>query len=268
MGDEELAQVLGECADAALELGHHRGAVVGHRQRERQAGGAARCVGPAVGGVDGQKREHPAHDRVLVLVGQVSVDHVHRRPEQHFVNRPAFGVVGCAGIHLVEGLGRFANVEAAERPCGSLTPADQFGHAGDGLEAVLLAEVRHQLHRVAVEDHRLFAVFADVGRHHVRFHRGQRVESEILGDLACRRELHRTRDLVSEAVDQFDRRRHAARVGVGFQAHGAQARRAAESPRRSVRCARHPRRSRHSPSCSSSRPVLVGGQRVTRICQY
>ena len=40
--DEQFAQVFGERADAAFELGHHRGAVVGYCQRERQTGGAAR----------------------------------------------------------------------------------------------------------------------------------------------------------------------------------------------------------------------------------
>jgi hypothetical protein len=101
---------------------------------------------------------------------------------------------------------------------GALAPADQLGHAGHGIEAVLLAEVRHQLDWVAIKDHRLFAGFADVGRHHLGLHRGQGVQPEILGDLACGGELHRTCDLIPEAVDQFDGRRHATRVGIGFQA--------------------------------------------------
>jgi hypothetical protein len=53
--------------------------------------------------------------------------------------------------------GRFANIEAAERLCRSLAPADQLGHTRDGVGAVLVGEVGHELHRVAVEDHRLFA---------------------------------------------------------------------------------------------------------------
>ena len=78
---EHLAQVLGEGADAALEFGHHRGALFGDGQGEGQAGGAAGRVGPAVGGVDGEEGEHAAHDGVLLLVRQVAVDDVHGRAE-------------------------------------------------------------------------------------------------------------------------------------------------------------------------------------------
>jgi hypothetical protein len=48
---------------------------------------------------------------------------------------------------------------------------------------MLVPQVRHQLHRVAVENHGFLAVFADVGGHHVRFHRGQRVQAKVFGDL-------------------------------------------------------------------------------------
>ncbi len=80
----------------------------------------------------------------------------------------------------------------------------------------------HQFHRVAIEDHRLLATLADVHAHHVGVDGGQRVQPEVLGDLAGGGELHGPGDLVAEAVDQLDGRGHAADVGVGLQTDGAQ----------------------------------------------
>ena len=114
--------------------------------------------------------------------------------------------------------GGLADVEAAERPCGTLAPSDQFGHAHDGVGAVLLGEVGHEFHGVAVEDHGLFAGFADVDRHDVGVDGGQGVQAEVLGDLAGGGELHRPGDLVAEAVDELDGGGHAAGVGVGLEA--------------------------------------------------
>ena len=151
---EHLAQVFGERADAAFELGHHLPALFGDGEGEGEAGGAAGGVGPAVGGVDREEGEHAAHDGVLLLVRQVAVDDVHGGTEEGLVDGAALGLVGGAGVHLVDGLGRLADVEAAQCFCGALAPGDEFGHAHHGVGAVLLGEVGHQLHRVAVEDHR------------------------------------------------------------------------------------------------------------------
>lgn len=133
------------------------------------------------------------------------------------------GFVCGAGVHLVDRLGWLANVEAAERPGGALAPGDKFGHAGDGVGAVFVGEVGHQLHGVAVEDHGFFAGFADVDRHDVGVDGGQGVEAEVLGDLTWGGELDGPGDLVAEAVDEFDGGGHAAGVGVGLEAQGAQA---------------------------------------------
>ena len=119
---------------------------------------------------------------------------------------------------------RRAHLEAAERLRGALAPPDHFRHAGDSFGAVLVGEVGHQLHRVAVEDHRLVAVIAEIDRHHVGLDAGQGVELEFRCDLRWHGELHRTRDLVTESVDQLDGGRHPAGVGIGFQAHRVQAR--------------------------------------------
>src|ERR1700730_5219048 len=121
-------------------------------------------------------------------------------------------------------LGGWGNIEAAECFCRSLAPADQLGHARDGVGAVLVGEVGHELHRIAVEDHRLFAFVTEVDRHHLGIDRGPRGEPELLGDLTRHGELHRTRNLVAESVDELDGGRHASGVGVGLQTHGAQTR--------------------------------------------
>ncbi len=223
-------------------------ALVGDGEGEGEAGGAAGGVGPAVGGVDGEEREHAAHDGVLLLVRQVAVDDVHRRAEQCLVDGAALGFVCGAGVHLVDGLGRFAHIEAAECAGGALAPGDQFGHAHDGVVAVLLGEVGHEFHRVAVEDHGLFAGLADVDGHDVGVDGGQGVQAEVLGDLAGGGELHRPGDLVAEAVDQLDGGGHAAGVGVGLQAEGAQAGALEQGGGGRVRCGRRRRRSRHSHS--------------------
>ena len=136
----------------------------------------------------------------------------------------AFGLIGGTGVHLVQALRRCAYLESAERTGGALAPGDQLRHTHDGVGTVFLAEVRHQRDGIAVEDHRRVTGLAEVERHHVRIDRGQRVQAEVLGDLACRRKLHRPRDLVTESVDQFDGRRHAAAVRVGLQAHRFQPR--------------------------------------------
>ena len=135
----------------------------------------------------------------------------------------ALGFVCGAGIHLVDGLGWLADVEAAQRFGGALAPGDEFGHAHDGVVAVLLGEVGHEFHRVAVEDHRLFAGLADVDRHDVGVDGGQGVEAEVFGDLAGGGELHRPGDLVAEAVDELDGGGHAAGVGVGLEDQGLEA---------------------------------------------
>ena len=159
-------------------------ALFGDGEGEGEAGGAAGRVGPAVGGVDGEEGEHAAHDGVLLLVGQVAVDDVHGGAEEGFVDGAALGFVGGAGVHLVDGLGWLANIEAAQCLCGALAPGDEFGHARDGVHAVLLGEVGHEFHGVAVEDHGFFAGFADVDRHDVGVDGGQGVEAEVLGDVA------------------------------------------------------------------------------------
>ena len=89
------------------------------------------------------------------------------------------------------------------------TPADQLRHADDRVGAVFLAEMGHQLHRVAVEDHRLLTGLPDVGRHHFGVDGRKSVQAKLFGDLGCGGELHRSRDLVAESVDEFDRRCHA-----------------------------------------------------------
>ena len=220
---EHLAQVLGERADAAFEFGHHLPALFGDGEGEGEAGGAAGGVGAAVGGVDGEEGEHAAHDGVLLLVGQVAVDDVHGGAEECFVDGAALGFVCGAGVHLVDGLGWLADVEAAECFGGALAPGDEFGHARDGVHAVLLGEVGHEFHGVAVEDHRFFAGLADVDGHDVGVDGGQGVEAEVLGDLAGGGELHRPGDLVVEAVDEFDGGGHAAGVGVGLEDEGLEA---------------------------------------------
>ena len=169
-----------------------------------------------------RKASMPRMTACFSLFGQVAVDDVHGGAEEGLVDGAALGFVCGAGVHLVDGLGWFADVEAAQRPCGALAPGDEFGHAHDGVGAVLLGEVGHEFHRVAVEDHGLFAGLADVDRHDVGVDGGQGVEAEVLGDLAGGGELHRPGDLVAEAVDEFDGGGHAAGVGVGLEAEGPQ----------------------------------------------
>ena len=220
---EHLAQMLGERTDAAFELGHHLPTLFGHGEGEGEAGGATGGVGPAVGGVDGEEGEHAAHDGVLLFVGQVAVDDVHGGAEQRLVDGAALRFVCGAGVHLVDRLGRLADVEPAKRLGGALAPGDEFGHAHDGVGAVFLGEVGHQFHRVAVEDHGFFAGLADVDRHHVGVDGGQGVQAEVLGDLARGRELHGPGDLVAEAVDELDGGGHAAGIGVGLEDEGLEA---------------------------------------------
>ncbi len=100
----------------------------------------------------------------------------------------------------------------------------RLGHPRDGIDAVLVGKVGHELHRVAVEDHRLLAVVAEIDRHHLGVDGGQRVEPKLLGDLRRHGELHRARDLVAEPIDELDGGRHPAGVGVGLEAHRAQTR--------------------------------------------
>ena len=224
--------MFGERADTAGELGHHGGAVVGHRQRKCQAGRAAGGVRAAIGGVDGEKCQHPAQDCVFVFVRQVAVDGVHRRAEQHLMDGPTFGFVGRTGIHLIQRLGRCAHLESAQRFRRPLAPSDQLGHARDRFGAVFLAEMHHQLHRIAVEDHRLLTGLADIDRHHFRVDGRKGVQAELFGDLGGGGELHRSRDLVAESVDELDRRGHSTAIGVGLQTQRAQARTLQDGRRR------------------------------------
>ncbi len=139
------------------------------------------------------------------------------------MDRFSFGFVCRAGVHLVKGLGRCAYLEAAERFCGTLAPADHLGHAGDGFGAELLREVSHQLHRIAVEDHRFVAVVAEINRLHLGIDGRQGIKPELFGDLRGGGKLHGTGDLVTESIDQLDRGRHATGVSVGLQAQRPQA---------------------------------------------
>ncbi len=145
-------------------------------------------------------------------------------PNSISMDRGTFGFVGRTGIHLVERFRRCAHFEAAQRFRGSLTPGDQLGHAHDRVGAVFLAEMRHQLHRIAVENHRLLTGLADVDRHHFGVDGRKSIQAKLFGDLGGGGELHRSRDLVAESVDELDRRGHSTAVGVGLQAERAQAR--------------------------------------------
>jgi len=100
-------------------------------------------------------------------------------------------------------------VQTSKRPSARAGPWLQpisFGHAGDGpRKPCFLAEMRHQLQRVAVEDHRLFAVIADVRRHHNPVRSRGRVSSprSLVIWLAIGN-CTEPAILVMEAVDQFD----------------------------------------------------------------
>ena len=56
---ELCGQILRDCADPALDLGH--GDVPGGRQGERQAERTAGVIGASVGGVDGEECQHTPH---------------------------------------------------------------------------------------------------------------------------------------------------------------------------------------------------------------
>ena len=65
VGDEQILQVLAHRTDAALEFGHHHRVHAGNGQGEGQTRRAARRERAAVGGVDGQERQHAPDRRVL-----------------------------------------------------------------------------------------------------------------------------------------------------------------------------------------------------------
>ena len=58
----------------------------------------------------------------------------------------------------------------------------------------------------------------------IRHRRRAEIQAEFFRDLWWHRELHRSCDLVAESVDELDGRGHPAAIGVGLQAHRAQAR--------------------------------------------
>ena len=121
----------------------------------------------------------------------------------------------------------FGGVRTSNRPNafrGPLTPGDQLGHAHDRVDAVLFAEMRHQLNRIAVEDHRLLTGLTDVDGHHVGFDGRKSIQAKLFGDLRGCGKLHRSGDLVAESVDEFDCRGHSTAIGIGFQTQRAQAR--------------------------------------------
>ena len=100
------AQMRGQRADAAPQLLDQQRVLVGHGEPVRQRRGGAGRRGSAVGGVDREQRQHAAQRAVLLLVGQVAVEHIGDRSEQQVGDRRPLEFVCRAGIHLVERLRR------------------------------------------------------------------------------------------------------------------------------------------------------------------
>ena len=72
--------------------------------------------GPPEGRVHRQERQQPPHLGVANRVGEVAVDDIHDRAEHGRADGLALGLVGGAGVHLVERLRRRAHLEAARGP--------------------------------------------------------------------------------------------------------------------------------------------------------
>ena len=123
-----------------------------------------RGVRSAIGRVHRQECQHSADHRVAPLVGDVAVDHVHRRAEQHVVDGLALVLVGGAGVHLVDGLGRLQSVEAAQR-LSWRWPSHTAGPCPSRLPCRASRSSRSSSSSGRGENHRLFAVLADVDRH-------------------------------------------------------------------------------------------------------
>ena len=77
-------------------------------------------------------------------VGEEAVDHVHDAAEHGGADGLPLRLVGGAGPHLVERLGRRAHVEAADGPGRGLGPGRHLGHAEHRLDPDRLAEVLEQ----------------------------------------------------------------------------------------------------------------------------
>ena len=93
----------------------------------------------------------------LSPVGEEAVDDVHHAAEHGGADGLALLLVGGARPHLVERLGRLADVEPPDGPGRGLGPGRHLGHAQHGLEAERLAQVVEQALGVAVEQDRRLA---------------------------------------------------------------------------------------------------------------
>ena len=149
-------EALRERADAALQLVHHP-AVLGRREREHEAGGAAGRVGPAEGRVDREEREHGAQDLVPGRVGEEPIDDVHHAAEEAQPQRVALLDALRRVEDLAEAARRAARIEAVERARGPLHEHRELREALGGVGAVVLGEVLQHPHRVRVHVQRRLA---------------------------------------------------------------------------------------------------------------
>jgi len=187
-------------------------------QRRRGAGRRRATVG----GVARQQRQHAAQSAVLLLVGQIAVDDVGDRSEQHVGDRRTLEFVCRTCIHLVERLRRLARLEPPERARRGLTPCHQTSHPVDGLRAVHFVDVRQQLHRVGVVDERFVTDTPQRHRHDVEVHRRQSVQPQLAAHDGRRRNLHGSSDLELVSIEKLDGGSHSARVQLEVQAQRAQ----------------------------------------------
>ena len=170
-----------------------------------------------------RKASIPRSAACFCLVREVAVQDVGGAAEEHLGDAGPLGVVGRAGVHLVQALGQRARLEAAQGPGRRGAPAHHLGHADHDLDAVHLLHVDGGLAEVGVVDQRLDALVDQRHRHHLEVDLGEGVEPELLAHDHRGRQLHRSGDLELVAVEELDGRGHPAGVPLGLETDGAQA---------------------------------------------
>ena len=224
MPDEKLMQMRRQRTDAAAELFHLQRGRIRHRQPEGQCGGTARGFRTAVGHVERQERQHSAQHTVLLLVGEIAVQHIGDRSEKHVVDTRPLEFICRTGVHLIECFRRLPHLKSPQRPRRRLAPRHDPRHAVDCLGSVHLVEMGQQLHRIAVVDERLIANPPECHGHNIEVDGRQRVEPEIATQDGRCRELDGPGDLESVAVEQLHRRGHTAGVQLRVETQGVQPR--------------------------------------------